>query len=251
MRTLKSLETIIELDNNYSLQIANNISNLPKNVLDIKKLNLIKILKVNSFLLKIDFNNLSKKSYKKVLKKLLLVKKLFKNKIGILQDSKKLLGYVINYNKNNQDQDNFILALNAIFFKTRYERYNYIYDTVCDYLDTVFYGKNVCDFKDNKCGEKRNCSLVVGCCRHYKYKLIGPLYPKWVMCEYLTDEYKCGAKCIACKLYTCDYLKKKGIEFKIKDFLLLDAFFRPLQKYCIKYMVYTPKEKIIKRLMIL
>ena len=37
----------MELDNNYFLQVTNNINNLPKNVLDIKKLNLIKILKVN------------------------------------------------------------------------------------------------------------------------------------------------------------------------------------------------------------
>ena len=44
--------------------------------------------------------------------------------------------------------------------------------------------------------------------------------------------------------------KKKGVKFRIKDILLLDTFFNSLQKYFIKYMVFTPKDKIIKRLMI-
>lgn len=251
MKTLNGFKTVIELDNNCFLQITNDIENLSLNILDITNLNLTKINKLKNFFISIDFNNLNKKDYKKVLRKLLFIKKIYINKIGLTENSKKLLGYVINYDENNKDQNDFILAINAIFYNTRYERYNYIYDTVCNYLDTVFYGKNVCDFKDNKCGEKRNYSVVVGCCRHYKYKLIGPLYPKWVECEHLTKEYKCGAKCIGCKLYTCDYLKNKGIVFKIKDILLLDAFFRPLQKYFIKYMVYTPKEKVLKRLMFL
>lgn len=251
MKTLMPLENILELNNNNFLRLTDNANNLPQNILDIKKLNLTKIVRLKTFLLKIDFNELNKKSYKKILKKLLFIKKIYKNKIGILENSKKSLGYVINYDENNKDHNDFILAINAIFFKTRLERYNYIYDTVCNYLDNVFYKKNVCDFKNNKCGEKRVCSSVVGCCRHYKYKLLGPLYPKWVECEHLTNEYKCGAKCISCKLYTCDYLKRKGIEFKIKDILLLNVFFRPLQKYFIKYCVYTPKEKIIKRLMVL
>ena len=46
-----------------------------------------------------------------------------------------------------------------------------------------------------------------------------------------------------------DYLEKKGIKFKIKDILLLDTFFNPIQKYYIKYMVFTPKEKILNRLL--
>ena len=44
-------------------------------------------------------------------------------------------------------------------------------------------------------------------------------------CEHLKEDYTCGSKCIACKLFTCDYLEKKGIKFKIKDILLLNVFF--------------------------
>lgn len=251
MKTLKPLETIIELNNNYFLKITTNINKLPLNILNIKKLSIPKIIKMKSFLLKIDFNNLNKKNYKKILKRLLFIKKIIsKNKIGILEDSKKLLGYVINYDENNPQHNDFILAINAIFYNTRYERYNYIYDAVCNYLDSYFYGKNLCDFKDNKCGEKRNTSSTTGCCHHFKHKWLGPL-SKLVLCEHLKEDYTCGAKCISCKLFTCDYLKKKGVKFRIKDILLLDTFFNPLQKYFIKYMVFTPKEKILKRLMIL
>lgn len=247
------MKTIIDLDNNYYLKIVDNAENFPINIIKLENLNLINIIKKKSFLFLTDFNKLNKKEYKRVLKKLLFIKKIVlksKIKIGKVEDSRILLGYIINYDENNRYQNDFILAINAIFYNTRYERYNYIYDTVCDYLDSYFYGKNLCDFKNNKCGEKRNTSSVTGCCHHFKNKWLGP-FTKLVLCEYLKEDYTCGAKCISCKLFTCDYLEKKGIKFKIKDILLLDVFFNPLQKYFIKYMVFTPKEKIIKRLMIL
>ncbi len=247
------MKTIIDLNNNYYLKIINNANDLPIYIIDIENLKLINIVKKGRFLLKIDFNNLNKTKYKRLLKKLLFIKKIIlksKMEIGIQKDSKKLLGYVINYDENNKRQNDFILAINAIFYNTRYERYNYIYDTVCNYLDSYFYGKDLCDFPNNKCGEKRNTSSLTGCCHHFRIKCLGPL-TKLVLCEYLKEDYTCGAKCISCKLFTCDYLEKKGIKFRIKDILLLNVFFNPLQKYFIKYMVFTPKDKIIKRLMIL
>lgn len=253
MKTVADLKTNINLNNNYYLKIVNCTSNLPIDTIDIKNLKLINILKKGKFLLKIDFKNLDRKQYRRLLKKLLYIKKIIshsKVKIGIKNDVGILLGYLINYDEKIKEQNDFILGINAIFYNTRYERYNYIYDTVCDYLDSCFYGKNLCDFKNNKCGEKRNTSSTTGCCHHFRIKAFGPL-TKLVLCEYLNKDYSCSAKCISCKLFTCDYLRKKGIKFRIKDILLLDTFFNPLQKYFIKYMVFTPKDKIIKRLMIL
>ena len=198
-----------------------------------------------------DFNEFSTKEYKKILKKMLLVKNVtmkMKKKLGLDEDKKTIVAYIINFNEKNVAQKDFISGISAIFYPTRYERYNYIYDTVCDYLDSYFYGKNLCDFKNNKCGEKRNTSYTNGCCHHFRNKALGP-FSKLVLCEYLNKEnYTCDAKCLPCKLFTCDYLEKKGIKFKIKEILLLDVFFNPLQKYFIKYMVFTPKEKILKRL---
>lgn len=247
------MKTIINLDNNYSLKVIINITNIPNDIIDIKNLKLINIFKKGTVLLKIDFNSITKKSYKKILRKLLFMKKLIlKNKIGIEENSKIILGYIINYDENNEEHNDFISGINAIFYKTRYERYNYIYDTACNYLDNFFYGKNLCDFKDNKCGEKRNTSSVTGCCHHFKPKWLGPLSPKMVLCEHLNKvNFTCDAKCLPCKLFTCFYLEKKGIKFRIRDILLLDTFFNPLQKYFIKYKVFTPKDKILKILMIL
>ncbi len=246
------MENIINLENNYYLKIGN-INMLSYQLTDINQLKLNNIFRNKILLLKIDFNNINKTEYKNILKKFFYIKTIItktKIKLGILKNSKILLGYVINYDKNNKEHNDFITGINAILFKRRYERYNYIYDTVCDFLDSGFYGKNLCDFKDNRCGEKRDTSITCGCCRHYRIKLIGPL-TRLVVCEYLKEDHTCSAKCISCKLYTCDYLKSKGIKYRIKDILLLNVFFNPVQKYFIKYMVYTPKKKILRRLMFL
>ena len=103
-------------------------------------------------------------------------------------------------------------------FKNNKTRLHYedVYDKVCKFLDIEFYEKNVCDFKNNQCGEKRGTSSLVGCCRPYKNKLIGPLLPASInrveACKYLENK-NCEAECIACKLFTCDYLRRKGIQF--------------------------------------
>lgn len=249
------MTTRMNLNNNYDVKIVQNINEIPKDIYDINKLKILNILKANKFVFIVDFSTIQQKQYKKLLRKLLRIKKIFvklKKQIGEQEESGITVCYIINYDKDNKVQNDFVLGINAIFFNTRHERYNYIYDTVCDYLDSFFYGKNLCDFKDNKCGEKRsaNSTSYVGCCHHYKIKLLGPLLPNnLTLCEHLKEDHTCGAKCIGCKLFTCDYLEKKGVKFRIKDILLLDTFFNPLQKYFIKTMVFTPKEKIIKRLM--
>lgn len=248
------MDIIINLDNNYYLKKVNSINDISEETITIQQLNIIDVLRKGNLLLRIDFNSLNEKQYKKILKRLLLIKKVIYKiniKIGIPTDTKILLGYIINYDEESKQQKDFISAINAIFYNSRYERYNYIYDTVCDYLDSYFYGKNLCDFKDNQCGEKRNTTSLTGCCHHFKNKWLGPIGSKLVLCEHLKEDYTCGAKCISCKLFTCDYLEKKGIKFRIKDILLLKVFFNPIQKYFIKYMVFTPKDKIIRRLMIL
>ncbi len=249
------MKNIISLNNNYYLKIVNNTSDelALLDITDIETLNLINVLKRKTFVLKIDFKKITKKQYKQLLRKLLFIKNIImklKIQIGIFESNEKLIGYLFNYDDTNKNHNDFILAINAIFYPTKYERYNYIYDTVCNYLDNCFYGKNLCDFKNNKCGEKRNTSSITGCCHHFKVKWMGP-FSKLVLCEYLKEDYSCIANCISCKLFTCDYLEKKGIKFRIKDILLLNVFFNPLQKYFIKYMVFTPKDKIIKRLIIL
>ena len=241
----------LKINNNYYFEILENKQFEENYIQNIQHLKFYKVKKEKGLLLYIDFGTLEKNTYKNVLKKLLSIKKIMKFlklNIGVKKDEKIKLGYLLNYDENNKNHIEFISAINAILYDNKFQRYNYIYDTVCDYLDNFFYGKNLCDFKENQCGEKRGTTSRIGCCHHFKVKWLGP-FTKLVPCEHLKEDYTCGAKCIGCKLLTCDYLEKKGVKFRIKDILLLDTFFNPVQKYFIKFMVFTPKEKIIKRLM--
>lgn len=241
----------LKINNNYYFEILENKQFEENYIQNIQHLKFYKVKKEKGLLLYIDFGTLEKNTYKNVLKKLLSIKKIMKFlklNIGVKKDEKIKLGYLLNYDENNKNHIEFISAINAILYDNKFQRYNYIYDTVCDYLDNFFYGKNLCDFKENQCGEKRGTTSRIGCCHHFKVKWLGP-FTKLVPCEHLKEDYTCGAKCIGCKLFTCDYLEKKGVKFRIKDILLLDTFFNPVQKYFIKFMVFTPKEKIIKRLM--
>lgn len=245
------IQNTIKLENNYYLEIIEKKENLPCNVFNIKNIKLNKFLKEQNCLILIDCDSLKEYEYKKVLKKLLKIKSILlkrKTHLGVLQKDLFLLGYILNYDENNKLHKEFILAINAITFNTNNERYNYIYDKVCDYLDSFFYGKNLCDFKNNRC-QNGKASTQIGCCRHFKHKGLGP-FSKFIPCEHLSEDKTCGAKCISCKLFTCPYLEKKGIKFKINEILLLNVFFNSIQKYFIKTMVFTPKNKIIKRLML-
>jgi len=128
------------------------------------------------------------------------------------------------------------------------KKYEHIYNKACEYLDNEF-SKNICDFKNDKCGEKRNMKSCVGCCRKYKNKLLGPfaIGDNWKDCEYLENK-KCSVKNIGCKLFTCDYLHSKGIKFKIKDIPVLQEF-NLIQKIIIKSKVQAPQEVVIKKLL--
>lgn len=221
------------------------------NLLNFNDLNKKNIRHNKNLFFILDFNSVNKKSAKKIIKKLLKYKRKINFGIYNKETNEYIMAKAYNYDKNNYFHNELISALYAILKKDKKEMYEYIYDTVCDYLDNEFITKNACNFKDDKCGEKRNTSCTVGCCRHYKNKILGPMpFNKLVVCEHLENK-RCSAKCISCKLFTCDYLNKKGIKFKINDIFLLDTFFNLMQKYFIKISVYTPKDTIIKRLVCL
>lgn len=154
---------------------------------------------------------------------------------------------VFNYNKNNEQHViDLIRSIKIMLLPTKLEKYDYIYDTVCDYLDNEFISKNICEFKNNKCIAKKNFDCTCGCCRHYKNLLSNKL----VKCEYLKNK-KCSTKCLICKMFTCNYIiKNKKIKYRIKDIFLLNKFFNPIQKLIISISYFTSKEIIIKRLLI-
>ncbi len=168
-------------------------------------------------------------------------------KFGTKIEDKKIVCIIIAENKDNHNVKDLIKAVNACIIKDKYNRYDYLYDEACNYLDNEFSKNNYCDFKDDICIAKRNLPTrpegkKMGCC--YNFTKIG-VFGKRPRCEYLGDK-GCTAKCIGCKLMTCDYIK---VKFKIKDIILLDCFFNVVQKLIIKMRCFTPKKQIMKELM--
>ena len=186
----------------------------------------------------------------KDIKKIKQLCKKNKVKFGIdIQDKKIVVANIEKYEENKEIYTNIIHTLNAIFYENIEEKYNYLYDAICDYLDNEFIKKNLCGFKNDKCKVKKESGIEMGCCYHCKNKYFGMLYTnKFNLCEYLKDK-RCSAKCITCKLYTCSELQKQGIKYNTKNVLLIRYFFNPIQKFVIISSHFTPKQKIMKKIL--
>jgi len=244
---------IIKLNNNYVL--LNNFKETHKQSIDVKNVNWKYIKSNKNLFLEIDFNTMKKNEYKFILRKLFKLKKrASRHRISMgLKDTKEqniIIGNVLNFDGNDKEQQDFINGINAILHNTLYDMYNYIYSIVCDYLDYCFIERNLCEFKNDKCIEKRGTSSFEGCCHTFKNRFWGAIAIKnnFVVCKYLKNK-TCSIQCISCKLFTCSSLRKKGVNFKISDILLLDTFFGVFQKYIIKTSVFTSKEVILKKLL--
>lgn len=248
------MEQKINLDNGYYFEKINDKNCLFKNqnIIDVKDLSFNKIK--NDTLLEIDFCNIEPSNYKHILKKMITLRKFKPKCFGVkFKNNGILLGYLINYNEYNAQHNDLLIAINAMLYPSTYEKYNYIYDTACKFLDKQFSENNLCDFQCNKCIEKRetNSNSNVGCCRHFKYKFLAPFIPNnsLIICEYLKEK-QCTVQCLSCKLFTCRSLRKKGIKFKIKDIIYLDIFFNLIQKYILKTSTFTSKKEILDKLIL-
>ena len=68
--------------------------------------------------------------------------------------------------------------------------------------------------------------------------------------KYFDDKNKrCSIKCIGCKFFTCDYLRKKGINYKVNSIPYIKYFFNIRQKLICKYSFFTEKDIIINKLL--
>ena len=86
-----------------------------------------------------------------------------------------------------------------------------------------------------------------GCCYSFKYtKSILKLIEDNKKYEYLKNG-NCSIKCITCKLFTCKYLREKGIRFKIDDFLI-SSLLDKKQKLVISSNFFKTEEEIINKL---
>ena len=71
--------------------------------------------------------------------------------------------------ENEKDVFDLIRSIKIVLLKRKIDRYEYIYDVACNYLDNEFITKNICDFKNDKCFAKRDFNCTCGCCRHFKH----------------------------------------------------------------------------------
>lgn len=151
-----------------------------------------------------------------------------------------------NINEKNKLYLDYLLSIDDLRNK-----YIYIYDLVCKELDEKFEKNNYCDFQNNVCICQRNSKNrahdSMGCCYTFRNsKLTGfPVDTK--QCEYLVNG-KCTQNSIACKLYTCSYLKRKKIKFEPNDFFLIKVFFNRKQKAYIKNAFFKSRDEIIDKL---
>ena len=155
------------------------------------------------------------------------------------------------YNKNvyagfndehDTEMDTILRCLDILNKHPRKEKYSLIFDYACDYLDNEFLCHNWCDFKKNMCVNNRNKPKEYqtgSCCTRTSSKKD---------CIHFNKEIKrCGIKCLSCKLFTCDYLKDKGIKYTANKVPYLKYFLSPRQKLISNYSFFKDKDEVIKR----
>jgi len=154
---------------NYHFSIGQNIvfidvanNNLSNNI---KKKSIVMIL--------IDFNNIKDNKYELIIRKIkkLKIKCITKKAdIGITHNAKVIIGSLYNYDENNEKHKDILISINAILQCNIKQRYNYLYDKICEYLDYQFRNKNLCGFENNKCVPRKHIDRITGCCHHFKNK---------------------------------------------------------------------------------
>lgn len=138
-------------------------------------------------------------------------------------------------------KEHILKAIDIINISSPKAQLEKIYEEVYSYLKEDFVANNFCDFKDNKCVSQRHFRTFPlnknnGCC-----------FTRIRTCPHLQSNGSCNVECMACRLFSCPYLSKKGIEYYASDFVLLKAFLNKKQRKHLVFDFYTSKEKILKR----
>lgn len=191
---------------------------------------------------KLDFD-IPKTKY--IMKKI-MQKYRFNKNIEFILDDESLLERVNEFVLENKYH--ILVLINTLKIKEKKQRYNYIYDKICYYLDSVCTSKKLCDFKDDVCYGKRISCVKNGCCHHFKNRYFMGITEKPKLCEYQVGK-SCTAQSIGCKMFLCDeIIKNKGVKFTVENVLLIKYFYNFIQKIIILSSVFYKKERIIKNL---
>jgi hypothetical protein len=240
--------TIIVDYNNNNLRYT-----LDNNCYNYKQFKKMKFSDKNKLFFKFDFSKRYLELYEAdyIIKTIKKIKKIAdKNKINLgIKEQEKII--LLNIIRGKSDYELNIITAIGVFLCNNYkEKCEFVYDEVCNYLDEKVVNRNVCGFENDKCVAKRNTDCTLGCCNHFKNKYFGVIYQrKLYPCKYLINK-RCTTKCLTCKMHMCDYvIKETGIKFNSKNVLPLKHYFNPIQKFILKLGYFTPREKILKKLM--
>lgn len=124
----------------------------------------------------------------------------------------------------------------ALNIKDKKQRLSYIYNKACDLLDSDFYGKNICNFKNNKClHDRKDENKYDGCCQSNNGK----------HCKYLKN-HKCEVRCLACKFHICKELIKLGYKYRVNDILVLKYLLNFKQKIIVYLDYFMSEEEVLE-----
>lgn len=164
---------------------------------------------------------------------------------GIKYNDYRLIGII-----NNANQE-IIDCIKAIFIDNRDEKYEFIYNTICNQLDQKWINENPCKFENNICICERQYKnpRENGCCYAFWYKNLGSQITGIHQCEHLHPTEHCRNANITCKLYVCPYLKKySNFRIKLREIMMVKIFFNKYQKIIIKNNFFIKKEELLKKL---
>ncbi len=131
------------------------------------------------------------------------------------------------------------------------KRYEYIYISLCDYMDKIFSENNICDFKEDKCIRQREGKApheTMGCCYTFEYSKFTRFPKDTGLCKYI-NENKCSVKNLTCKMFTCKYLKEKGYNYLIRKNPVIKLCFNKKQVKYLEEAFFKSMEEVINRLL--
>ncbi|HCC04207.1 MAG TPA: hypothetical protein DEP51_05055 [Clostridiales bacterium] len=165
---------------------------------------------------------------------------------GIEYNGYKLIGIV------NNENEEIISCIKAIFIENRDERYEYIYDTLCKQLDQLWNNENPCKFENNICISERSTMKnprVNGCCYAFWYKNLGSQIVGVHQCEHLHPTSHCQNPNLTCKVFVCPYLRKhSSFKIELNKLILVKVFFNRYQKIVLRNNFFIEKNRFLEKL---
>ena len=230
---------------NWDVILENNITRMFNNFdkVSLKELKKNPSVKVKEIVL-ISLKENRKKEDNRKLKLMPLIRKM--DDLLKIEETKE--GELIaNIYSHSEININYIKELSEVIqllmYSSKSERYEYVYDLLCEKLEIDINKYNYCLFENDKCiaqreNEKWPENKFDGCCFNISKK---------EKCEHLNDK-SCNIKCISCRLFTCKYLKNTGIDYDVRKNILVKYCMNPLQKSELIWNFFTPKERILKNI---